>query len=376
MARVILQNQVPPSSDLKEVGENFPVSKLPKNYFKEHVGNDGKNSSGFFHNLKFKQIPVSQTAFYDLGFDPDFSCDGNIFYKERPVFRFLLLLIKMIRSVIKYPGSFLQAPEEKAFRELVQIEKNWQKAAQANGMLYPVDDTNLNKAFWQVKAPYICELKEHQFFKQLSKITNINEPNKNIYPSELLKPLHRFNRPQKPSCQSKEAILNKGIENSDVARLDAWGFTLLGNHNKNYFIDHKSFLYSVDVAGDKLKHAIRELRVALRKGNYEGFNEKLHKFEKQWNEYITSHELLKDLALIYSQKDFFEAKHQALEEVYQEMQNANAYYNENFLEDLNTKIIEINDHKECSDQLYKTFLSNLPDSLTAKKILEIQKSKS
>lgn len=373
MTKIILKKQDQPILEKPRVVN--ATNDLPKNYFNNHVCTDFENKSNFI----FKKIPVSQTAFYDLGFDPDFSLDGNFFYKEqraeRPAFRFLLLLIKMIRSITKYT-SFLQTPEEKEFRKLVQIEKSWQKAAQANGMLYPVDNTNLNKMFWQVKAPYIYELKEHQFFKQLSKITNINESNKNIYPSELLKPLHRFNRPQQPSCQSKEHILNKGVRNNDVARLEAWGFTLLGNHDEKYFIDHKSFLRSIDAAGDKLKHTIRELRTALRKENYEGFKEKLPKFEKHWNEYITSHELLKDLVLVYSQKDFFEVKYQALEEVYQEMQNANAYYNENFLVDLNTKLSDINDQEECSAQLYKAFLSSLPDSLTAKKILETQKSES
>lgn len=336
------------------------ASNLPKNVFKEHVyANSCKNRPYIF-----EKIPVSQTAFYDLGFDPDFSSDGNFFYKEQltrsPTLKFLLVLTKMIRSIVRYYTSFFQTPEQKAFQKLLKIEKNWQKAAQAKGMLYP--ETQI----WEAKAPFILELREHQFFQQLSKVTNLNGPN--LYPSELLKPLHGFNRPQLPSLQSKEDILRKGVLNTDVSRLSMWGFNLLANDHERYFIDHNAFLQSIEVSGDKLKYAIRELRMVLRKGDYEKFHKTLERFKTHWKEYIESHDLLQDLACIYLQKDFFAKRYQGLEEVYQEMQNVHLYYHDHFLENIHGKFKDIHDYnRECSAQLYQAVLSTLPNSLIAQK---------
>lgn len=219
------------------------------------TGNSGKNELGDFFDKYVgpEEIKVNQTAFYDLGFDPDFSIDGNTFYKkqspykEQPGFNFFHFLIKMVYNAIKY---FFQTPEEKAFQELIKIEKSWQEAAQAKGMLYFENTDNINKIFWQGKAPYVCDLKEYQFFKQLSKIASINEPVKQVYSNQLLRPVHAFNRPQKLN-QSKKNILNqedtgKEIRNGDVARLSRWGFALLDNHTKNYRINHKDFLKKID----------------------------------------------------------------------------------------------------------------------------------
>ncbi len=91
-----------------------------------------------------EEIKVAQTSFYDLGFDPDFSVDGNVFYKkqppykEQPDFNFFHFLIKMVCNVVKY---FLQTPKERAFQELVQIEKKWYEAGINKRMLYfPAQD--------------------------------------------------------------------------------------------------------------------------------------------------------------------------------------------------------------------------------------------
>lgn len=330
MTKVILPKPGLLSPGLKEVKENFPVSKLPKNYFKEHVCSDGKNSSSFFHNLRFKQIPVSQTAFYDLGFDPDFSFDGNFFYKERPVFKFLLLLIKMIRSVIKYPGSFLQAPKEKVFfRELVQIEKIWQESALEKGMLYDPDKDS--KGMWQAQTmPDICHLREYQFLKKLSEFNNSKESEG--YSKELLRPLHLFNRPQAPSEDSKEQILKEEcLQNRDVARLDKWGFSRLGNHEEKP-IKHKEFLESINHVGDELKQSIRKLRSAIREEDYEKFNNALENFKNSWSSYINSYSLLKDLSNVYAKEDFFKNMYHAYEKDYEKMKKFDFSNEDEFIE--------------------------------------------
>ncbi len=200
-----------------------------------------------------------------MGFDPDFSVDGNVFYKkqmldkEQPTFNFFHFLIKMVHNVIKY---FLQTPEEKAFQELIKIEKIWHESGLVKGMLYPSDE-NI-KGVWQAQTmPHICYLREYQFFKKLSEINNSN--GLETYPVELLKPLHYFNHPQSPSEDSKELIL-KGecLKNRDVARLGTWGFSRLGNHEEEP-IKHKEFLEAIHISGDRLKYTIRDLRTAIRK---------------------------------------------------------------------------------------------------------------
>jgi len=351
---------------------------------KDSLDNLGKIKSNIFFNkhVGYEEIPVHQQGFFDLGFDPDFSVDGNVFYKkqppykEQPNFNFFYSLIKTVYNFIKY---FLQTPEKRAFQELIEIEKIWQKVAQAEGILYPEDTEDFNKYFWQRKAPFIYELKENQFFKQLSKIASINSSTKEVYSSELLKPVHSFNRPQNP-FPSKEDILNQKdtdekIHSKDAARLGRWGFVLLTNHGEHCII-HKDFLESVDEAGNQLKLSIRELRLAIRKRDYKEFNEKLEAFKQNWNEYIKSHPLLEELSVVYSKEDFFEESHQILENLYQEMQDPNVYRKKDVLTMVNNVFaVERPEQEEkCSKKLYETFLSKFPDSDTAKKISEDQKT--
>ncbi|VHO03986.1 hypothetical protein [Candidatus Rhabdochlamydia sp. T3358] len=337
-----------------------------------------KKKSNIFFNEYFKpeKIEVAQRAFYDLSFDPDFSETGDHFHKTG----FFHFLIKMVCNTIKYffqnPREKASQEEERAFQELIQIEKIWQNAAQAKGMLYPEDTDTINKTFWQCKAPHICDLKEYQFFKQLSKIASMNESVKQVYSRELLKPVHAFNRPQIPD-QCKKNILNqedtgKEIRNGDVARLSTWGFILLDNHTtKNYRITHKVFLESIDTAGNALKLSIRKLRLALREGNYETFNERLKDFKVDWNKYIESHQLLKELSTVYSQEDFFEKKYQIMENLYQKMQYSDVYHKEDVLTIINDEFREISDQEEkCSKKLYESFCSKFPDSGTTKEFLE------
>lgn len=330
-------------------------------------------------NIFTRSIPVSQTGFYDLGFDPDFSIDGNFFYEKRYSFSIRLLIKKIIKTIVRYTYFFKtserEASQEKTFQELVEIEKNWQKAAQADGMLYAVDKNDLNKAFWQMKAPFICELQEHLFLKKLSEIKG-SASAKNVYARELLLPLHKFNRPQVPSSQSKEHIF-QGAENGDVGRLSQWGFVLLDNHHtkeyKNFYIKHNDFLHTIDRAGVQLKHSMRDLRTAIREEDYDAFDEKLRVFNNCWNQYVESHQLLKDLSFIYSQKNFFDSTYQGLEKLYKKMQDPDVYKNKELYSELNEEFQKILGDKseEGSKQLYDTFLSKLPNSLTTKrKILE------
>lgn len=323
-------------------------------------------------------IPVSQRSFYDLGFDPDFSIDGNFFYKKQYGFSILLLIKKIIKTIGRYT-YFLKTSEreplqEKAFQELVKIEKNWQKAAQAKGMLYSADK-DINKAFWQIKAPFICELQEHLFLKKLSEIRDPTST-KNVYARELLLPLHKFNRPQSPSMQSKEHVF-QGAENGDVGRLSQWGFILLDNYHtkkyKNFYIKHSDFLQAIDSAGVQLKHSMRDLRIAVREEDYSAFDEKLRVFNNCWNQYVESHEVLKDLFFMYSQKSFFDSAYQDLEKLYKKMQDPNVYENKELYIELNNEFQNIlgNKNHEGSEQLYDAFLSKLPHSLTTqRKILE------
>lgn len=341
---------------------------LPKNLFKKCDYSISDPKESLVNWLLFKKIEVKQTAFYDLGFDPSFSEDGKFCYQERSLAFFIRAIIQMI-SRIKHGIFSTQGPVSKEFQELVRIEKSWQKAAQAKGMLYEADKNDPNKAFWQVKAPFICFLKEHQFLKQLSEIASLNQPTKKVYTSELLKPLHAFNCPQLPSSQSKVHILQENKENVDVARLSSWGFSLLGDHAKGYknlYVKHSDFLYAVEIPGEKLKHSIKELRITIRQQDYRAFNEKLKMFELRWNEYVGSHELLKTLSFIYSQESFFENKYQDQEKMYQEMQNPHVYIEEDFLGNLNAKFSSVFNYQEDSERLYEAFLRDLPNSQTAK----------
>ena len=351
-----------------QVSQGFVSDKLKENML----------NNFFIKHVNSEPIPVEQTAFYDLGFDPDFSIDGNVFYKQQASFALFYSILKMVRNVVKYFLKILQGkifqdiPEKKAFQELMKIEKIWQKTAQAKGMLYPVDTDNLNKVFWQVKAPYICSLKEHQFFHQLSKLASIKESTKQVYASELLKPLHNFNRPQVPSSQSKKHILeqkDREVRNVDVARMGLWGFILLGNQGKG--ISHKDFLESIDIAGNRLKQTIRDLRFVLRRGDAKAFNEKLHIFKLDWNAYVKSHPLLKELAVVYSQKNFFEETYQDMEKFYQEMQGS-SFFGEEVLETMNNRFIKIgNLQNEDSRKLQEAFLATFPSSKTAERIKEL-----
>ncbi|MDR2539520.1 MAG: hypothetical protein LBC45_02760 [Chlamydiales bacterium] len=332
-------------------------------------------------HVSLEKISVHQKGFYDLGFDPDFSVDGNIFYKkqssykEQPSFNLFHSLIKTVYNFIKY---FLQTPEKRAFQELIEIEKIWQKAAQAEGMLYPEDLKDESKNFWQRKAPCIYELKQNQFFKQLSKIASIDASVKEVYSSELLKPVHSFNRPQNPFPSKEDIFKQKDgkVYSQDVARLGKWGFILLNNHGEHCIL-HKNFLESIDESGKQLKLSIRELRLTIRKRNYEEFNEKLKVFKQSWNQYVKSHPLLEELSIVYSKEDFFEESHRILENLYREMQNPNVYREKDVLTIVNNvfTIEGPQQEEKCSKKLYEVFLSKFPNSDTAKKISEDQKNR-
>jgi hypothetical protein len=319
MTKIILEssNQIP-----EKVTLDNPEKTKSNNFFNKHV------------NLE--KIKVTQTGFYDLGFDPDFSVDGNIFYKKQPVYKeqpnfsFFHSLIKMVYNIIKY---FLKTPEEKAFQELVQIEKKWHEAGINKRMLYFPTQDEIEKGVmaiisYEIKlAPNMCHLREYQFFKKLSKIDNSSEP----YVGDLLRPLHLFNRPQAPSKQSKEQIL-KGecLRNEDVARLGKWGFSLLGNHVEEP-ISHKEFLEAIDKSGDQFKLAIRDLRSVIRKQNYREFTSLLKNVRKAWGGYINSHKLLKDLAVLYAQEDYFEESYKTYEENYHKMKKIDFNNMDDFL---------------------------------------------
>lgn len=268
-----------------------------------------------------EEIKVAQTSFYDLGFDPDFSVDGNVFYKkqppykEQPDFNFFHFLIKMVCNVVKY---FLQTPKERAFQELVQIEKKWYEAGINKRMLYfPAQDEMEKDVMtipYEIKlAPNMCHLREYQFFKKLSKIDNSSKP----YVADLLRPLHLFNRPQNPETDSKKHILAGGMH-KDINRLGIWGFGAL-NEDAKQPISHKEFLEAIDKSGEQFKDAIRDLRSVIRKQNYIEFTSSLKKVRQVWGNYINSHKLLEDLACLYAQEDFFEEAYKTYEEDYHKM---------------------------------------------------------
>lgn len=302
---------------MKEIFLNTPL-QVPEKIASDNLEKSALNNF-FIEHVSPEKIKVTQTAFYDLGFDPDFSVDGNVFYKQPSLyekqssFNFFRFLISKVYNSIKY---FLQTPKERAFQELIKIEKSWHKAGLEKGMLHPCDD-NL-KGLWQSQAmPNMCYLREYQFFKKLSEIDNFPE----IYAADLLRPLHLFNRPQSPSEDSREKIL-KGecLENRDVARLGKWGFSRLSNYTEQP-LTHKEFLEAINISGDRLKLAIRHLRSVVREQNYKESTEALKIFRNSWNNYINSHSLLKDLSAVYSQEDYFAEVYKAHEEDYQKMKN-------------------------------------------------------
>ena len=304
-----------------------------------------------------EKIEVSQTAFYDLGFNPSFSIDGNFFYKkpayDQQPFKsdFFHSLITSVYKIIKY---FSQTSEQKAFQELVKIEKIWHQASLEKGMLYPPNEDNLLEMTWQLKTmPYMCYFREWQFFQKLSKIDNSpkiwqffqkllkigNSPK--IYAADLLRPLHYFNRPQVPSEDSKERILRGDcLINRDVARLERWGFHLLGNHTEQP-LSHKEFLEAINVPGEQLKLSVRDLRASIRAQNYKEFIKAKNIFRDAWNNYINSHSLLKDLSILYSKKDYFAASYKAFEKDYRKMKK----YNFNVDEEKHTEMRDKTDRR-------------------------------
>ncbi|HSW85957.1 MAG TPA: hypothetical protein VLG49_00495 [Rhabdochlamydiaceae bacterium] len=271
-------------------------------------------------------VKVALDAFYDMGFDPRFSKDGNYFHpqdkhslKQRiaEIFNYTLFTCKAYLSPSK---------EERHVRKLLlkcaKLETVWTKLGQ-QAFAYGNDKTD----------PSLVQYTEHDFFERTSdlykSLKKAQALPRRLFPSELLAPIHSINKPQSTS-QTAEIIKNHpGRENGDLSRQVSNGFARLSKNfldfhplddqTKNkYYVPHDQFIKATEpsvwmfkdtcrnwrenvahtIVDKKCAKSFQECRAELKKD--------LNKFESAWNFFIRSHELLKEVSEPFSQKDYYE----------------------------------------------------------------------
>lgn len=276
--------------------------------------------------MEVVERPTCIPCFFDCGFDPKWSEDGNIFYAEHcsnlwdcanVVYQYAMHLIFTLFSYVNFYS------EDRNIRHAILsaacVETDFSQAVE-NQFSYGIHH------FYDQNFERLYSL-EHGFLQTIDKLYKVmfqeeGHPQR-LFPSEMLIPIHPINRPQNESL-TPESYLNGTLycENSDLSRTRTNAFIRLRNppsyHNvrhHSHFVDHAEYIRATVPAANALKHEMRELRKTLQKVTKEFFTavnitrtkqlvaENLTQFHVAWNRYVQSHGVLQEAHAVFSQHD-------------------------------------------------------------------------
>ncbi len=157
--------------------------------------------------------------FFDCGFDPRFSTDGDYLLPvESKSWEWLR---KQIGQWAAYLEFICRAycsfdPEERKLRQMIltcaKIEKAW-------------GDQTKSTFTEEYDGPYPVFALEHAFLNKASEFYQMLHPGSpsapRLYPSETLQAIHSINKPQASYWRKERAV--PGFENGDLSRCSIWG---------------------------------------------------------------------------------------------------------------------------------------------------------
>jgi hypothetical protein len=274
------------------------------------------------------KVQVKFDAFFDMGFDPRFSKNGDYFFPNHG-WKNIAQRISGIANLALFVCKAYLSPsrEERQVRQLIlkcaKVESIWARFAReifAYGKIEKMD-------------PSLIQYAEHDFLERSSDLYKSLKKNEalppRLFPSELLAPIHTINRPQDKHFWSADYIKNHpGEENGDLSRQAMDGFARLSSNfldcclpdkkdKGTYYVPHHEFISATEIRSRLLKEKCRDWRQTAAqtitdKKCARSFaacrsqvKKDLTEFKSAWDKYASSHELLKEINQPYSQKDYF-----------------------------------------------------------------------
>ena len=262
---------------------------------------------------------LKMPSFFDAGFDPRFTLDGNFFIPETRTWK------TVVREVIAYALFYIKAycsfnREEREVRKLIlraaAFEQTWSSYCER----YLVNDINDPCKHW-------IPLAEYRFLETIGalyKKSVDDSPSPRLFPREVMMPIHRMNKPQNTTWSDQQGL--PYWENQDLNRM-GWAFMRLKNASytvakgqldtfEHGYVPHYIFAQAIRQPAEQLKEACRDLRreitgttSSIKKAFSFGecqtsLNAALRQFNTAWANYVHSHELLTEAQMVFSQHDF------------------------------------------------------------------------
>lgn len=270
---------------------------------------------------------VQLNCFYDCGFDPRFSEDGNV-YLTQPKSSWtdcIKIIQEVVATILFTLKAYLSCnSEERNLRQLILSSEKLERQCSR----YAYDG--------QVAASYdgysigLFPTAEHDLFEKLSSLFKAIHPDEahppRLFPSELLHSIHAINKPQTQTWDADRAS-PPPWDNGDLDRSARWGLfrlcsgvyenpTRLDRFENNY-VPHYIFIHAIKASSAELKSACRSLRTALSEittdmssatsldACKERITPQIERLKACWDRYVQSHELLTEVQPVFSQTDHF-----------------------------------------------------------------------
>ncbi len=272
--------------------------------------------------------------FFDCGFDPRFSTDGNYLLPVESIsWEWLCKQIGQWAAYLEFTCRAYCSfdPEERKLRQMIlscaKIEKAW-------------GDQTKHTFTEEYEGIYSVFALEHAFLNRTSQFYQMlhpaSPPSTRLYPSEALQAIHSINKPQ--ASYWRKELAAPGLENGDLSRCGIWGlwrlskgrYDVYNQREKRHirldqhelrYVPHYIFIHAIEEPSCALKTAIREYRQELSSlitdqkcaRSFASCKEKLlskmHALHTAWDGYVNSHELLKEVNTVFSKQDHYKPLH-------------------------------------------------------------------
>jgi hypothetical protein len=323
-------------------------------------------------------VAVTRQEFYDTGFDPRFTVDGNFMeVPQRSLGQIASAIVRFVAYYIFVAKSYLSFSEERQLRKTILKAAFFEQMLSSYCIRAFREDLNDPWVKW---LPEWIPLAEHDFletagnlYKKVLEIKDESRP----FPREVISPIHCINKPQNSRWASDE--IKPGMENGDLARagvsfarLNREHFTLSDALEYDY-VPHYLFIHATHESAEKLKLAFRELRQQIAETTTDlkcafsfaackaKLTPALSDFNNAWNEYFNSHELLQEAQVVWSQKDHRQREYDALR---QEVKMPSGKIDDYRADQANRRSKQ--EHEACDRDLFDIYRRDYPASKTGR----------
>ncbi|WP_420421041.1 hypothetical protein [Simkania sp.] len=265
------------------------------------------------------------------GVDPAFSEDGTTFHYTRcsSYIDFAIVIASYALDLLAFLFTYLHPScKERAFRKLLFqasiTEQRWHH--------YTAEPCVQNVS--RPDSYLIIQYYEHEFCEKLGevaqKVLDVPASPQRLFPCELLYPLHGLVAHPDSSDTSDFILKSEALypENSMIARMVHLGYNRLRINSfsecpellTTHYVSHKEFIQKTETARNELIKEFRQIRITLQSPFTLFFNrrklvEDLEAFYEAWEAYRYSHELLREIASVYKERDYRKRYYEALEDI-------------------------------------------------------------